>query len=508
MTSLIGKQLGDYTLVSVLATGGMARIYEGVDRKLGRQAAVKVLEMGRSDAPDADQLPVRFQREARAVAQLEHDNIITIYQYGEQDGLYFIAMRLIRGRDLAQELARLRRNGLRMDVQRALRILEQVAAALDCAHQASIVHRDVKPSNVLLDANDRATLTDFGLVMHPNFDSTLGTAFGTPRYIAPEQAVSSVDAVPQSDIYSLGVILYEVLTGQTPFDGSSPMEIALSQINDPPPPPRTINLAIPPAAEQAILKALEKDPTRRQASAGELIGSVKRAYDPDGGSQTALAVRTTVLPPTPPSPTPIFKPEPKRPPILRIALTLVLILIAGAIIWVASHASSPAQASTPTPSGSAAALASTAQIAAAAATQAPAPPANILLSYDDSVFTLVNVSGTPLDVSELQFARDSITFAGSSIPRRMLPGNACYRIQLERVQEALPTPCKQLTSAAVQPTTQRFFWRSDTGSASTFEVRYSGSLIVTCATVTRGAAATCSAALPSAASESSVPGDS
>ncbi len=497
MTSLIGKQLGDYTLVSVLATGGMARIYEGVDHKLGRQAAVKVLEMGRSDAPDADQLPIRFQREARAVAQLEHDNIITIYQYGEQDGLYFIAMRLIRGRDLAQELARLRRNGLRMDVQRALRILEQVAAALDCAHAAKIIHRDVKPSNVLLDANDRATLTDFGLVMHPNFDSTLGTAFGTPRYIAPEQAVSSIDAVPQSDIYSLGVILYEVLTGQTPFDGSSPMEIALSQINDPPPPPRTLNLAIPPAAEQAILKALEKDPTKRQASAGELIGSVKRAYDPDGGSQTALAVRTTLLPqtPTPPSPTPIFKPEPKRPPILRIALTVILILIAGGIIWIASHYGSSSEIAPPTSSGSSAGVASTAQIIAAV-TQAPAPPANILLSYDDSVFTLINVGSALLDVSGLQFTRDSITFAGSSIPRGTIPGNACFRIELVRAQEALPNPCKQLTSATVRPDIQRFFWRSDVSGS--FEVRYNGTLITTCATVTRGASATCSAALTSA----------
>ena len=305
MSNLIGKQLGDYTLVGVLATGGMARIYEGVDRRLGRQAAVKVLELnpnGHDDDTDSEMLPQRFQREARAVAQLEHDNIITIYQYGEQDGFYFIAMKLIRGKDLAQELARLRRNGLRMEVQRGLRILEQVASALDHAHQAQIIHRDVKPSNILLDASDRATLTDFGLVMQQEtFDTTLGTAFGTPRYIAPEQAVHSGSAVTQSDVYAFAIILYEVLTGQTPFDGSTPMEIALSQINDPPPPPRTINDSIPAVAEQEILRALEKDPTKRQKTAGELINAVKQAYFPEGEANTALAIRTTLLPTTEPS---------------------------------------------------------------------------------------------------------------------------------------------------------------------------------------------------------------
>src|SRR5215470_10444324 len=154
----------------------MARIYEAVDNRLGRQVAVKVLELNPNnrEEDENDMLPQRFQREARAVAQLEHDNIITIYQYGEQDGLYFIAMKLIRGKDLAQELARLRRNGLRMEVRRGLRILEQVASALDCAHKAQISHRDIKPSNILLDSNDRATLTDFGLVMQETYDTTLG----------------------------------------------------------------------------------------------------------------------------------------------------------------------------------------------------------------------------------------------------------------------------------------------------------------------------------------------
>ena len=175
--------------------------------------------------------------------------------------------------------------------------MEQVASALDCAHEAEIIHRDVKPSNILLDGTDRATLTDFGLVMQA-FDNTLGTAFGTPRYIAPEQALNSGSAVAQSDTYALAIILYEILTGQTPFDGSTPMEIALSHINDPVPPPHTLNDTIPEEAEVEILKALDKEPNNRHATASEFIAAVKRAYDPAGAhaSTTELSSKTTALP--------------------------------------------------------------------------------------------------------------------------------------------------------------------------------------------------------------------
>jgi serine/threonine protein kinase len=235
---LIGQQLGDYRLSSLLAAGGMARIYKGTDHKLQRQAAVKVLEQVQI-ASDTT-LTQRFRREARAVAALEHENIITIYQYGEEAGVYFLAMKLIRGKDLAAELKRLQRGGKRMPVERVLHICEQVAAALDYAHAAGIIHRDVKPSNILLDKDDKAVLTDFGLVLRAAAETTMGTAFGTPRYIAPEQAVSSNKAMPQSDIYALGVILYEMLTGQTPFNGETPMQIALSHISDAPPPLRSL----------------------------------------------------------------------------------------------------------------------------------------------------------------------------------------------------------------------------------------------------------------------------
>lgn len=234
---LIGKMLGDYRLEALMATGGMARIYRGEDTRLGRPAAIKVL--AHDDLDDDDTLAKRFQREARELATLEHPNIITIYQYGELEGLYYLAMKLVKGRDLAQEYKRLKSNNKMMEPERVIHILEQVAAALDYAHMNTVIHRDVKPSNILVTDDDTAILTDFGLVMRSSVMTTIGTAFGTPRYIAPEQATASNKALPQSDLYSLAVVLYELLTGEPPFTGDTPMEIALSHISEPPPPPRS-----------------------------------------------------------------------------------------------------------------------------------------------------------------------------------------------------------------------------------------------------------------------------
>lgn len=273
---LVGQQLGDYTLLRVLATGGIARIYEAEDRRLGRAAAVKVLEPDKLEH-DAS-LMTRFEREARAIAALEHDHIIRIYQYGEHDDTCFLAMKLVRGRDLAQELKALRNGNTPVPPARVLHILAQVADALDYAHARGVIHRDVKPSNILIDYQDHATLTDFGLVLTPSIETTMGTAFGTPRYISPEQAISSSRAVPQSDIYSLGVILYECLTGETPFGGDTPMAIAMNHVTQPPRPPRQLNPDIPPAVETELLRVLSKEPAQRHPNARAFVDAVSAAY--------------------------------------------------------------------------------------------------------------------------------------------------------------------------------------------------------------------------------------
>ena len=272
---LIGKQLGDYRIDRRIAAGGMAMIYAGYDAQLDRTAAVKVLAM--DDANQDPSLMSRFRLEARAIARLHHPNIVGVYQFGENAGLYYIAMEFIEGSDLAEELKRMRRTKQKVGVERALWILDQIASALDYAHDQNIIHRDVKPSNILLPQN-RAVLTDFGLVLFQTQQSTMGTAFGTPRYISPEQAIDSSRAVPQSDIYSLAVVFYEILVGESPFDGDSPMEMALKHISEPPPSPRLRNKDIPPAVDAALLKALEKQPEKRFNTATEFIQAIRVGY--------------------------------------------------------------------------------------------------------------------------------------------------------------------------------------------------------------------------------------
>jgi serine/threonine protein kinase len=272
----VGTMLGQYRLEELIASGGMARIYKAVDTNLERTVAVKILMPELIELDDT--LIDRFEREAKAVAQLEHDNIVRIYDYRRQEDSYYIVMNYIEGHDLADELNQLRRENKLMEISKALPLLAQVAGALDFAHAAGIIHRDVKPSNVLMTKSGKAILTDFGLVLRQSIDKTLGTAFGTPRYIAPEQALASENSVPQSDIYSLAVITYEMLTGQMLFFSENPMQIAMSHINDRPTPPRSINPGIPLAAEREILKALSKRPVERHRSASEFISSLKKAY--------------------------------------------------------------------------------------------------------------------------------------------------------------------------------------------------------------------------------------
>ncbi|NWG15272.1 MAG: serine/threonine protein kinase [Chloroflexi bacterium] len=474
---LIGKQFGDYRLTSILATGGMAKIYKGMDYQLQRQAAVKVLSQENIDNDKT--LTKRFQREARAVAALEHDNIITIYQYGEQDNIYFLAMKLIKGKDLAQELKRLKRSNQKMEIGRALRIMEQVASALDYAHQSGVVHRDIKPSNILLDDNDKAILTDFGLVLRASSETTMGTAFGTPRYIAPEQAISSNKAVPQSDIYSLAIIFYEILTGDTPFGGESPMEIALSHISDPPPPPRSKDKSIPEAVERELLKALEKEPEKRHRSAAEFIQAIKNAYGITTDSKAAptrmqptvsytdsLALPSEKLP----------KPKPAKPSregrsgrrsvVLLLALIVLLGVVAALVVMGGKNRFIPASAG--------------------------AAGAPVVLSYDDTAFMIRNNGDYTLNVVKLLFVRgdDGGTddYSGDRIKGDIVPPGACARVILERRVAPLPA-CEIEQSREILVDEPSLFWRQESrgdGPYGQFKVYYDGSLLATCSTVARG----------------------
>ncbi|MDZ4767288.1 MAG: protein kinase, partial [Chloroflexota bacterium] len=275
---LIGRQLGDYRIIGVIGRGGMASVYRGYDARLDRYAAVKVIGAHLMSDMDHEDYRNRFLREARAIARLSHPNIVGVYQFGDVDNLYYMAMVLIEGRNLSQiikEYATVRQLMPRAQVARVAR---DIAAALDCAHANGVIHRDVKPSNIMVTSDGQAILTDFGLALSAS-EGTIGNTFGSAHYIAPEQAISSANAVPQSDLYGLGVVLYQLLTGRVPFDDPSPMIVALKHIKDELPPPSRFHPSISVEVERILLHALEKHPGDRYPTGDALASALTRALE-------------------------------------------------------------------------------------------------------------------------------------------------------------------------------------------------------------------------------------
>ncbi len=301
---IIGKKLGDYLIVDILGQGGMARVYRGLDKKLNRYAAVKVIDAN-SIREDEAEYKKRFQGEARAVARLNHPNIVGIYQFDQVDTLYYMAMSFIEGRDLRSIIKTHDRNGSRMSGTEVRNIIRDIGAALDYAHSEGVIHRDIKPSNIMITSSGKAILTDFGLALSVP-EGTIGNTFGSAHYVAPEQAVNSAQAVAQSDIYSLGIVLFEMLTNRVPFDDPSAMAVAMKHLTDPPPPPSKINPTLSPQIDRVVIQALDKDPKKRYASCAEMLKALEKAlgmYD-EGNSTTKMPLLTVPLTPPPSIPKP------------------------------------------------------------------------------------------------------------------------------------------------------------------------------------------------------------
>jgi serine/threonine protein kinase len=289
---LIGKKLGDYLIEGLLGTGGMARVYRGYDSNLARYAAIKVIEPQLIASTEESEYRERFLREARAIARLSHRNIVGVYQFNQVSNLYYIAMEYIEGRNLRDVLKDYIRQGTVMPTPEALNVLRDIAEALDYAHKQGIIHRDVKPSNVIVKPDGRTVLTDFGLALNA-VEGTVGNTFGSVHYIAPEQAISSAQAVAQSDQYSLGIVAYELMTGRVPFDDASAMSVALKHISDLPPPMSEINPAVSADSEAVVLKALDKDVNNRFKSCTEFVRALESTLALDRSERN---VQTIFLP--------------------------------------------------------------------------------------------------------------------------------------------------------------------------------------------------------------------
>ena len=259
---------GRYRVLSRLGSGGMADVYLAQDQLLGREVAVKVLH---NHFAEDQEFVERFRREASSAAALSHPNIVAIFDRGEWNGTYYIAMEYVAGRSLK---AIVREQGP-LEPAAAIDIVVQILRAARFAHRRGVIHRDLKPHNVIIDDEGRARVTDFGIARAGASDMTLtGSIMGTAQYLSPEQA-QGYTVSDASDLYSVGVILYELLTGVVPFEGETAVAVAFKQVSAPPRPPSELNPALAPSLDAVVLRALAKDPAERYADADELIAALQ-----------------------------------------------------------------------------------------------------------------------------------------------------------------------------------------------------------------------------------------
>lgn len=298
MTARIGPGsviAGRYQVEAQIGQGGMASVYRAEDIQLGRKVAVKVLH---AQYAEDQEFVERFRREAKAAAQLQHPGIVSVYDTGSWEGTWYIAMELLEGPTLKERLVA---EG-RIAPGEAIAITEQILRAVRAAHRDGIIHRDLKPHNVILDEDGRPKVTDFGIARRGASDMTAtGSILGTAHYIAPEQAQGEV-ITPRTDLYAVGVVLYEMLTGRTPFEGDSAVSIALAHVNNTPRSPRSLVPEISPALDAVVLRALAKRPSDRFADADAFLAALSDAArgiapvyaPPTGEHETAYVERRGV----------------------------------------------------------------------------------------------------------------------------------------------------------------------------------------------------------------------
>ncbi len=317
MASLEGQTLGQYKVIAQMGSGGMATVYKAYQERLDRFVAIKMLH----EAFQEDQnFLARFEREAKIVARLEHPHIVQVFDFDDYNGRPYLVMKFVEGKTLKAEL-----EDMPLTVDEILRIMPPIADALDYAHGQGVLHRDIKPSNIIVDQHGTPYLTDFGLArMAQVGDSTLSSdvLLGTPHYISPEQAMGNRDLDARTDLYSLGVVLYELVVGRVPFSADTPFAVIHDQIYRPLPKPSSINPELTPAVDAVLEKALAKSPSDRYSTATEMVDAFRRAITTSGvttlnpdrssiASESLAKLRDQEAPPAESIPAPAAPEKPK-----------------------------------------------------------------------------------------------------------------------------------------------------------------------------------------------------
>ena len=497
---MIGRQIdGHYEVLRLIGKGGMAYVYEALDTE-DEPLALKIITLHHDRASE---LSKRFEREVRISKKLtSHENVIKVYRDGRVDNdKYYIAMELIRGETLTQRLKRIKRNNDYISYEELVNIMQQVASALDYIHSKSVIHRDIKPSNIMIEKDtERVVLMDFGLVMEDTANNTtMGTAFGTPRYIAPEQAISSQQAKPASDIYALGIIIYEMLTGQTPFDEDSAMSMALSHITNDPPPLQQFRDDIPKEVSDVVLKALSKQPEDRYPSATDFINALVAAintslsieispfaikdpaflaedgdtFKPNGEESHQVFNAGALTPSSEESPLAsqeisIQSSSSKMSPMVMGGMAvvgLIVIAVLGFVLFGGGSSSTNSDDSS-----------------------IPAGGIDITLTYSNGGLVLFNANSNDFALNSLRLLASNGTyvfdFGTSGIPTSSLSTQTCFVIRIS-TSFTPPTFCEPdptiINPSRPQQTDANWVWdTSQMGAIEQFQVEYNGSIISEC----------------------------
>ncbi len=274
-----------YKIMSSIGEGGMANVYLAWDTILEREVAVKIL---RGDLADDEKFVRRFQREANSASSLKHPNIVEMYDVGEDNGRYFIVMEYVNGKTLKSLI---KKRGA-LNLNEAVDIMLQITSGIACAHDSYIIHRDIKPQNIMILEDGRVKITDFGIAMALNQNELTQTnsVMGSVHYLPPEQASGSGSTI-KSDIYSLGILMFELFTGKVPFKGENAVEIAIKHMKDPIPSVCNINSNIPQSIENIILRACAKNPKNRYDSVNEMYNELKVALEPEHANDERITYR-------------------------------------------------------------------------------------------------------------------------------------------------------------------------------------------------------------------------